>query len=200
MTPNSRRTNRPGSNVSGSDVRGPDMAGHYSPQQWAAFKKGFVPGELRRQMEEHLSTCDVCLETYLATVDARDVELAEMTLRPDFVQRVLSALARGPGAALVRRPDAEQVCARSHGHRRRCDWERQNPTPDRLAALRNYAVAAAITLMLLAGGWFDAVSRTAPSALYETGKTIVRVSEEMPSGWSNKVIDRISSWVDAVMR
>lgn len=192
MTLNLRRTNRPGLNVPGSNVAGPNMAEHYSPEQWAAFKKGFVVEDLRREMEEHLSTCDVCLETYLAMVDVRDVELAEMTLRPDFADRVLSTVARQLGTA--------QTHGRGHGYRNGHHQRSQNPTPERLTVLRNYAVAAAITLMLLAGGWFDAVSRTAPSALHETGKTIVRVSEEMPSGWSNKVIDRISSWVAAVMR
>lgn len=192
MIPNMRRVNKPGSNVTGSNVPGPNVPEHYSSQQWAAFKKGLVVGDLRQEMEEHLSTCDVCLETYLATVDVRDVELAEVTLRPDFAERVLSALVRQPGTA--------QTHGRRHGYRNGHRQRSQNPIPERLTTLRNYAVAAAITLMLLAGGWFDAVSRTAPSALHETGKTIVRVSEEVPSGWSNKVLDRISSWVAAVMR
>lgn len=146
---------------------------HYSREKWRSFKLGRLPVDERRAMEEHLYSCDRCLSFYLATVERRDEELAELLLPPDFTERVLGGLPAGS--------------------RRRSSGQWKS------LLLQYYAVAAAITLFLLASGWFEAVTQKIPRTMEQTGLVTRRVEEHLPFGWSERLTNFASSRIDLLL-
>lgn len=66
--------------------------------------------------------------------------------------------------------------------------------PTRGVALRNYAIAAALTLFLLSSGWFGVLSRRIPPALFSlTHEETSRVVSA--PRWYNEITEEVSRWV-----
>lgn len=142
-------------------------AGHYTHEEWAQYRTNSLPGSTRRKMEEHLSACDRCLETYLSCIGEEEAELAEVFLPQGFSKQVSRMVAdRMPG-----------------------------PSPSHLVALRNYAIAAVVTAVLLAGGWFSAMPRAVTSVFFDSGQPQAVLEEHLPP-WSVNLANRINEWVE----
>lgn len=174
---------------------------HYSSGQWLAFKEGAVESAVKADMERHLAECDLCLSRYLARVTDRDVELAGVLLPPGFTARVVSVVRQNASYGRVEVPSEQREVPgwrKIHpsaplDHAGKTGWGRKD-------MLLGYALAAAVTLMLLFGGWFDAVSGAAPAALRQTGEAVIRVTDKISPGWSERLVRAFSSWVDSVGR
>lgn len=116
---------------------------HYDARAWVLYRKNRIDEDQRRKMEDHLAACDSCLQSYLAAGAEQDARLAELLLPPDFSTAV-----------------KEMISAR----------KQQTYKKHRSRSLVNYAVAAAITLVLMISGMFDLCARKLPGILAETGQ------------------------------
>jgi anti-sigma factor RsiW len=116
---------------------------HYHGRAWLLYRQNRIGEEERRLMEEHLASCDLCLQRYLDAGTEQDALLAELLLPPDFSDRV-----------------KEMIRSRR--------WQAYKKQRSR--SLANYAVAAAITLVLMSSGIFDLCARELPGILAETGQ------------------------------
>lgn len=150
------------------------ITGHYTREEWTRYRANSLPEAVRRQMEEHLSACDRCLEIYLSCIGEQEIELADVFLPRDFAAKTLRMF--------VRRP---------RDHRRTA-----SESPGYLEALRNYAIAAVVTAMLLGGGWFTATPKAITSAFLETGQSTEVAEETLPSRWAKSLADKINGWVE----
>ena len=116
---------------------------HYARGDWLLYRDNRIDEKQRRLMEDHLALCDRCLRTYLDTITEREIHRAEGLLPADFSTAVLVGIRR----------------ERKGGKGRR-----------RTRSLFNYAMAAAITLVLMSSGLFDLLPRELPGILAGTGQ------------------------------
>ncbi|NPV71717.1 MAG: hypothetical protein HPY55_13915 [Firmicutes bacterium] len=150
---------------------------HYSREEWRRFRLNRVTPEGREAMADHLAACESCLDAYISTIETRDEELAEVLLDPSFVDGVM-----------------RQVRA-----------TRRTPTeiPERRLAfspLQNYAMAAAVTAMLLCVGWFDAFPRVIHLTMEETVRAPADAKLQLPVSWVSEFTDRLSGYITGLTR
>jgi len=116
---------------------------HYDTGDWLLYRDNRIGEKQRRLMENHLALCNRCLQTYLATITEREAHRAGELLLADFGTSVLIGIRVEEKEARGRR---------------------------RARSLLNYAVAAAITLILMSSGLFDLLPRELPGILAGTGQ------------------------------
>ena len=127
---------------------------HYSSADWSRYCRGALDRNRRRRMERHLLRCDRCLNSYLELAGEEEAAAAALLL-PDFEANLWR---------LIRRKQREAARKRK----------------SRL--LFNYIAAAVITLVLMAGGAFDAVAAGLPALLKETRHIPRLINETVAAG------------------
>ena len=65
---------------------------HYDHIEWILYKKKLFPEEKMLKMEEHLYSCDRCLETFLSLVDNEEIDKANKDLSIDFTDQVMAKI------------------------------------------------------------------------------------------------------------
>lgn len=146
----------------------------YTNEDWIAYIEDRVSAEQRRQMEIQLEQSDEALALYLHAMDGLEGQLPpfEEVKAQTFTDTVMSALY--PASTPVdsqAEPDEPSTTPKAR-HRR---WT-EHP-------LFHYTVAAAITLLFMASGVFDALLAE-PRALIE-----------QPSGsLTQSILDTFSGW------
>ncbi|MGE5483456.1 MAG: hypothetical protein ACM3X4_00385 [Ignavibacteriales bacterium] len=150
---------------------------HYSRKEWRRFRLNRVTLEGREAMADHLAACESCLDAYISTIEDRDQELAEILLNSGFVDGVMRqvrATRRTPTEIPERRPA--------------------------FSALQNYAMAAAVTAMLLYVGWFDAFPRVIHLTMEETVLASADARLQLPVSWVGEFADRLSGYITGLTR
>lgn len=151
---------------------------HYSRREWLLYKDGLLPEEVREAMEGHLRFCEKCLDTYLSAFERQDEVKAAAVLSPDFSARVARRL-----ASLSGRPSPRTVFG----------------TAPLTRSLLYYTIAAAITLLLLAGGWFDLLAQGAARSPEKITLLTQNIEEKIPTGWSERLVDRATGGLAAII-
>lgn len=65
---------------------------HFSKGKWLAFKNDQVLEEEKTMMEDHLYTCDTCMDIYLKLIDKEELDFAEMIISRDFTNSVMKSI------------------------------------------------------------------------------------------------------------
>ena len=65
---------------------------HYDHIEWILYKKKLFPEEKMLKMEEHLYSCDRCLETFLSLVDNEEIDKANKDLSIDFTDQIMAKI------------------------------------------------------------------------------------------------------------
>lgn len=133
-------------------------------------------------MEQHLRVCDRCLETYLSALLPGDEAEAGMLLSPDFPARTVARLQEEVG-------DNNRVAKRRVNGRANGNLS---------SLLQYYAVAAAITLLLMTGGWFDLLGKQLPQTIDQRTQQLQRVEDGSSFRWSDKMMEAITRGIDAL--
>lgn len=102
---------------------------HYNQGEWEQYVRGELPEQLREELEEHLYTCDQCLEVYISCVEGLPA-LPDVADPAKFHSSVMAAI-------LAQTP------------------QEQPHKPFYLRTFFHYGVAAAVTLLLTTAGVFD---------------------------------------------
>lgn len=108
---------------------------HYTQQEWVDFKQHSLPEEKELKMEQHLQTCDTCMDLWLGLITEAEIGVAAVIIPDDFSRSTMKLI----------RAQAKPVSPLSSNKNKR----------RRLLAY--YTAAAAITLMLVSGGVFQTV-------------------------------------------
>lgn len=152
---------------------------HYSRREWLLYKDGFLPERTRRAMEDHLRICEACLDNYLATFGPRDEAAASEFLSPDFPVRVTRRV-------------TEMCARRKNWSRLDCNWVTRT--------IQYYTIAAAITLLLLAGGWFDFLASGAIHSQVRVSTLAESVEQKIPFGWSDRLVANASGRLAMIIK
>ncbi|ATW26497.1 hypothetical protein [Candidatus Formimonas warabiya] len=150
------------------------MMRHFSDEEWLVFKEGMVPPDLGQKMENHLVECDRCRERFLMLFGDKEIGAAETLLSEDFTDRVLDALGQEKGLF----PKEKKRVSR----------------PNKDSAVY-FAVAAAITILLMGSGIFQSLVDIVPQFASRANVQEQWAGEKTGIGWSEKLVDQTADWM-----
>lgn len=67
---------------------------HYDFMEWILYKNNVLPDKLHNEMEDHLYTCDLCMEIFLSLIEKKEIESTKDILSEDFNQKVLGKISK----------------------------------------------------------------------------------------------------------
>ncbi|WP_040205364.1 anti-sigma factor family protein [Neobacillus jeddahensis] len=166
---------------------------HYLYEEWLQYVNNEVDDSTREELENHLYTCDQCLENYLQAVTANETSLPTLSNESTFTDRVMelvpdtkSTLNTMQTVQLV--PDTklnrDTTSTRNSGQNRK-------KKPLYQQALFHYLLAAVATLLLTFTGAFQSL------ASYASSLESPHLQEKKPS-MTEGVINKTFAWMDSL--
>jgi hypothetical protein len=135
---------------------------HYSSKEWQLYRHGKYCDKQRLQMQKHLAKCDSCLEKYISFIGQEEEDAADHLIPPTFE------------TDLAQKIEQNSAIFKKNSRRR---------------YLINYSTAAALTLLLLGGGTFEATARELPRFFEE--RLVTEINHFNPVDFSNGGVKNI---------
>lgn len=145
---------------------------HYSEQEWMKYVKNELDKDVREEYENHLYSCDQCLDSYLMAVEAEEAELPMLSNEADFTSLVMAQIAD----AKMETSQKPQI-----GKKRKSIHQ---------SAFFHYAIAAAVTILLMTTGVFQSITQYAENVQNPT-------IQEEPS-LTQSLVDKTFAWMDSL--
>ncbi|MGJ7912417.1 anti-sigma factor family protein [Neobacillus sp. LXY-1] len=172
---------------------------HFTEEQWQQYVTGDLTDQTREQLENHLYTCDQCLEKYLKAVEVNETSLPALPDTSDFTELVMGALNTVPVTenttdGLEKVPVTKSTSIELElvpGTTTSSVKKRTSKRPLYQRAVFHYLLAAAATILLTFTGAFQSLAKYANSL--EAGN----VQEKRPSV-TEGVIDKTFAWMDSL--
>lgn len=147
---------------------------HYDYIEWLLYKNGMLPKEKSEEMEQHLYSCNTCMEIFLSLIDEKEERHAGEIIPDDFTSRVINNIQKTKN----KKPKIKQA-KKSFNYQ-----------------LGYYAAVASVTVILTLSGFYadlvDAVPKLSDSA---------QTTEKRPSiiaDFSNSIVDSTSSFLFSI--
>lgn len=140
---------------------------HISYEDWLQYVKDDLEAQVRERYEDHLYTCDQCLELYLEAVEAVEMELPAPE-HPDELTTLIMEQ--------VHDMQLEQVSAK--------------PTPFYQKTIFHYTIAAAMTILFMTSGVFQSIA----SVVDEVQSPAI--VERTPS-ITEELMNKTFAWIDS---
>jgi hypothetical protein len=165
---------------------------HYTYDEWLRYVKDEITGKKSEELEEHLYTCDQCLETYLLAVTANESSLPILSNEAGFTDAIMAKVAKqnlmvpdtveelNTMPIVVSVPDTKQEERKSIKKK-----------PIYQQAAFHYLLAAVATILLTFTGTFQSLAKYA--SVLET-KQVQEKRPSMTEGLMNKTF----AWVDSI--
>ncbi|WML37928.1 hypothetical protein RCG19_11780 [Neobacillus sp. OS1-2] len=172
---------------------------HYSYDEWMQYVKDEIKDTDREQLENHLYTCDQCLEDYLQAITANETSLPVLSSENSFTDQVMAKVV----PALVV-PDTVNDLSTMETVRLVPDTNNTNNTNNTInttssrkkpfyqQAVFHYLLAAAATIVLMFSGAFQSLATYASSL--ETPQHV----QEKKSSVTEGVINKTFAWMDSL--
>lgn len=148
---------------------------HYDYIEWMLYKNRMLTKDKQDEMEQHLYSCDTCMEIFLSLIDEKEEEKAGKFISDDFTSNVLNNIPRGNQVkqkGRVRIKQAKKAFNYQFGY---------------------YAAVASVTVILTFGGFYvdlvDSVPRISAS---------IKVTENHKNtlaSFSKSIVDSTSSFL-----
>nr|WP_300001580.1 hypothetical protein [Tissierella sp.] len=65
---------------------------HYEKERWILYKNNLLSQEENLEMEDHLYTCDACMNIFLSLIDNEEESLAESALSSSFTEDIMKQI------------------------------------------------------------------------------------------------------------
>lgn len=108
---------------------------HISYEQWMSYVKNELTDTVREVYDDHLYSCDLCLEQYLQAVEEYESELPAISNEAEFTDMIM---------AQVKQTKKQ---------------ESESPTPFYQKTIFHYAVATAMTILFMSSGVFQSITK-----------------------------------------
>lgn len=154
---------------------------HYNIAQWQTYREGLINKKERQAMEEHLYQCDLCLESYIQTIELPQLEQAKSLLPKDFGSRTQKAINTTEKAAKK---------AKTTGSLRLSENTR---------LLLYYTAAASIAILFTFNGLFDTFASKIPANIGGLPLLETKLENRAPGEWSSDLMERTIGWIDALI-
>jgi anti-sigma factor RsiW len=150
-----------------------------SKRDWAAYIEQQLDANVTKEYEEHLYTCDACLQLYMGAVDASS-QLTVMNTTQAITEHIMAEI----------QPAKVETQAK-----RSATIVTINPKKKQLPLTRRplfqYGVAAVITLVLMSAGAFQGLSMTISHIESTTHK-------DQQESYSQKLMEKTVSMLDTI--
>lgn len=140
---------------------------HFSRDEWILYREDQLVGEQRGKMENHLTKCNSCLDTFLSLIDDEEIAKAQKCISPDFTDRLFFKVRK------IQKP------IHKHSYHRE---KKEN-------LLIYYMAASMVTLVLMNGGLFQ--SMMGPE-VFNTSK---RIENKVSVNWPEKMVSGAHNWI-----
>ncbi|KOP71273.1 hypothetical protein ACFFHH_05135 [Cytobacillus solani] len=145
---------------------------HYSEQEWMKYVKNELDKDVREDYENHLYSCDQCLESYLMAVEAEEDELPIISNGADFTDLVMAQIA-DVKMEIAQKPQT--------GQKKKSIYQ---------SAFFHYSIAAAVTILLMTTGVFQSITQYAENVQNPN-------LQEEPS-MTQGLVDKTFAWMDSL--
>lgn len=148
---------------------------HYSEQEWMKYVKNELDKDVREEYENHLYSCDQCLESYFMAVEAEEAELPMISNETDFTNSIMSQIADIKVEPLQKAQNPQL------GKKKKSIYQ---------SAFFHYSIAAAVTILLMTTGVFQSITQYAENVQNPT-------LQEEPS-MTQGLVDKTFAWMDSL--
>lgn len=145
---------------------------HYSEQEWMKYVKNELDKDVREEYENHLYSCDQCLESYLMAVEAEEAVLPMISNESAFTDLVMAQIA-DIKMETIQKPKA--------GQKKKSIYQ---------SSFFHYSIAAAVTILLMTTGVFQSITQYAESVQNPN-------LQEEPS-MTQGLVDKTFAWMDSL--
>jgi hypothetical protein len=149
---------------------------HYTYDEWLQYVKNEITGKTREEIENHLYTCDQCLEVYLQAVTANESSLPILSNETSFTDAVMAEVSKKqnvvPGTKFAKQNSIKK-------------------SPFYKQAAFHYLLAAAATILLTFTGAFQSL------ATYANSLETKQVQEKRPS-MTEGMMNKTFAWMDSI--
>lgn len=149
---------------------------HYTYDEWLQYVRNEITGKTREEFENHLYTCDQCLEVYLQAVTANESSLPILSNETSFTDAVMAEVSKKQGMVTDTKLDKQKS---------------NKKKPFYKQAAFHYLLAAAATILLTFTGAFQSL------ATYANSLETKQVQEKRPS-MTEGMMNKTFAWMDSL--
>ncbi|WP_144555281.1 anti-sigma factor [Bacillus sp. X1(2014)] len=162
---------------------------HYSFEEWLQYVNDEVNENTKEELENHLYSCDQCLDQYLIAVEASESSLPILSDSSDFTDLVMAEVSRQKTVVpdTVRNLNTMSIVPPVPDTK----MTKMKEKPFYQQAVFHYLLAAAATLLLTFSGVFQSL------AAYANSIDKPQIQEKKPSV-TEGVINKTFAWMDSL--
>jgi anti-sigma factor RsiW len=148
---------------------------HYNIEVWSAYVEGRLPAENQHEYEDHLYGCDACMQLYTECISSLEIDS-------------VASISSDTNEAFI-----EQIMVRIESEKKQL---RKLSTPFHKPALYRkpvfqYALAAAITIILMTTGIFQGIT----SGIEQSPTT---TTQTLDASYTDQLMDKTVAMLDAI--
>lgn len=186
---------------------------HISADEMRRYARGTLGVADRERVDAELLACETCLELFMSVLTAAESSDAgigiadELQLQSDLPdlaameERVVAELKRTE----MRKPNSKGVTEATSAPARPVRTSRK-PSAGRMSFIQRpavqYAIAASITLLLLASGalaeFTRGLEKLGESHTAKPAQTDIDIAWNNQPSWSDQLVDRTGNWLDGI--
>jgi hypothetical protein len=159
---------------------------HYTYDEWLQYVKDEINEKTKEELEDHLYTCDQCLNNYLMAMEANESSLPILSDVSSFTELVMAEVSKQKTAV----PDTDKNLNTMLIAPSVPDTEIKKKRLYQQAVF-HYLLAAAATILLTFSGVFQSL------AAYANSIERAQVQEKRPS-MTEGVINKTFAWMDSL--
>lgn len=150
---------------------------HIKRNELWQYKKGLLPEEKSIIVQEHLYTCDACLNSYLSLITEEEISKAEVLLSPEFTDKVIWNVEKE--------------------NRKKTKIQSELAKEKRKSFITYYVGAAVMTLLFVSTGIFQAFVDTAPKIVTLAERAQQEEYNRTPGyDLSSKAVGKAALWIE----
>ncbi|WP_413376134.1 hypothetical protein [Alkalihalobacillus sp. 1P02AB] len=173
----------------------------FTKEDWILYINGEVTRAMEETMEEHLYTCDECLDVYMVALEKIDVATSEPAIFVDAVMEKVEPLAKAQQHLQIKDITIEQSSKNyqrhelpkvANGDNQFIHRKSAKAKPKKKQTLLHYVLAASLTFVLMTSGIFEEIAFGSDHLEGIHDEASPRSDEEIPLPVSERVLDKIT--------
>ncbi|HAQ41281.1 MAG TPA: hypothetical protein DCM73_10910 [Clostridiales bacterium] len=147
---------------------------HYDYIEWLLYKKGLLSEEKSDEMEQHLYSCDTCMEIFLSLIDEKETERAGKIISDNFTSEIINKL-----------PKTKTVKPKIKQTKKSFKYQ-----------FGYYAAVASVTIILTMGGFYTSMVDAVPKL-----SASIQVTDKRPNiiaDLSSGIVNSTSSFLSSI--
>ncbi len=149
------------------------LMSHYSREEWKKYIKEMLPTTEQKELEQHLYSCDECLELYMTIID-ESVEDFPNINSEQFTEKILAQIFTADGIQSLQRNQSI--------------WTK---------TIVHYGIAAAITMLMMVSGFFYEITNITALVNHDKEQIVQTVLLDQQDSISVNIMNRVISMLDS---